>query len=394
MAVGAASLTTTLAAGVFALAYLALAVPAALDRAGTDRPELAGYVPTWFRHGVLGAEARQLRDAGIPGSALRQAESMVRNDPLGHDSAGLLGVARLARGDAAGADAAFRVSAQVGWREPATQVYWFQTALAAGDYSLAALRFSAVARQWPGAPAVDDMASRLQATGAGEAALVARLASGEPWLPLFVLPGPDERPERLAARSDVLIKAASSGLRLGCERAAALVQVLIAFDPRRADRLWRSHCRSEGDVALLYDGGFDRTASTGRLTSFAWALPGSGALESAVVADDTGNRRIRAGNGSPTNALVLEQSVLVPPGRYRLQWRSSAADVRTAERLQAVLACSNQPADIRPVVGQWANGRHSVRIDFAGQCLLPSVQIWLATGREAIEIDDVMLVAD
>lgn len=393
MSAGAAPKWTELAAGGFALGYLALAIPAALDRASADRPELARFVPAAFQREVLAGQARQLRDAGIPGSALSQAEQLLRNDPLGADSAGLLGVARLARGDAAAADAAFRVSARVGWREPATQVYWFQTALAGGDYSLAALRFSAVARQWPSASAIDDMASSLQATPPGEAALIARLTSGEPWVPSFVLPGANEPAERLAARSDVLIKAADKGLRLGCAGVAALAQTLVSSDPQRADALWRRQCRQADDRALLYDGGLDHASATSRATVFDWGLPGSGALDSSIVADGQGNKQVLASNSSPTIALVLEQSVLLPAGTYRLSWQSDAANAAAAGRLQAALSCSNNSAEARPVAGQWQTGRHSAVLTFSGRCLLPSVQLWLAPGAQPVRIDDIDLQA-
>jgi hypothetical protein len=48
------------------------------------------------------------------------------------------------------AEAAFRIAARFGWREPTTQVYWYEAALQSGDLRARVERADALLRTHPG----------------------------------------------------------------------------------------------------------------------------------------------------------------------------------------------------------------------------------------------------
>ncbi|HEX4847889.1 MAG TPA: hypothetical protein VFV30_07070, partial [Novosphingobium sp.] len=120
-----------------AAGYAGLSIALAFDRTAASDPGAAARIPEPFRQEALSSQGQALLLAGQAGQIAPLAEALVRRDPLGPQAAGLLGTARLAQGDARGAETAFRLSAKLGWRDAATQVYWLQAALAAGDLTRA-----------------------------------------------------------------------------------------------------------------------------------------------------------------------------------------------------------------------------------------------------------------
>ena len=101
-------------------AFVALALGSGLDRLTIRQPALAGMVPT-----PMAAEAHRVRAIGAlrkrdQAKALSAARQAVAADPVDPRSAALLGAARLLSRQPALADPAFRVSAQLGWRDPLT----------------------------------------------------------------------------------------------------------------------------------------------------------------------------------------------------------------------------------------------------------------------------------
>ena len=128
--------------------YLVLAWGSGLDRSAQQREIDARLVPAPLRSGVLFAQARQFIDAGIAGSAFAPARLALARDPANPAAPALLGAALAGKRDHVAADRAFRVAARLGWREPLTQLYWFQVSLGQNDFINAVLRFDAIARQY------------------------------------------------------------------------------------------------------------------------------------------------------------------------------------------------------------------------------------------------------
>ncbi len=376
---------------IFAAAYAALALASGLDRVAAYYPGLDRYVLEPFRVQSLAREARRYLAAGIAYSALASTERLISLNPTGPESTALLGAARMARGDNAGAERAFRVSAQHGWREPATQIYWLRAALAGGDYTLAATRFSALARQWPRAPEISQLSAVFEADPRGRAALSRRIADGETWALTYADPGQNEPSERLASRAEVLVAAGTLGRKLGCEGVARMARSLAPSQPLVAATLWRAHCPSAAAFGAVADSGFEQATSSSPMAPFAWNLPGDGALEVSFVPGAGGGQALSLRSSAAQILPVAVQMIPLRPGHYRLSWRSDAADAQSAAHVLASLSCrvERQQADPRPAV--LAGGTQSSRLDFSGACAAPWLQLWLVPGSQAIIIDDVVL---
>lgn len=184
--------------------YLVAAVVSGLDRSSLVVPQLSGVIGwpydtlTARRHASDALAANQPRDAEV---AARRA---LASDPVDPSVIGLLGWSALRSGDAARAEAAFRVSGTMGWRDPYTQLFWIDRGLALGAADSAAERLDALMRQSPGLPSADPLFAAITASVEGRTALAGRLAEQPNWGPTF-LQAPRTLPvEQLANRVDVI----------------------------------------------------------------------------------------------------------------------------------------------------------------------------------------------
>lgn len=161
------------------LAYAALTLGSGLDRLAAKEPGLAHFVPSAFAAEAHRAmAARALRSGKV--EALTAAQGAVAADPIDPHSAALLGGSSLLSGQPQQADRAFRVAAQLGWRDPLTQLYFMNQALRSGNADLAALRLDALLRQNPLLPVRDMVLSQFEASSQGRNALSRRVALRPP----------------------------------------------------------------------------------------------------------------------------------------------------------------------------------------------------------------------
>jgi hypothetical protein len=307
----------------------------------------------------------------------------VARDPLGTGSAALLGAALLGRGETERADRAFRLAAQRGWRDPRTQLYWLRVALVQGEHKLAALRFGALARQWPQASAITQVASAFEASAEGRLALAERIAAGDRWAAAYAQPSPAIPAAQLTGRAQVLLAAAGFGKRLGCTEISPLVSRLIDSDAVGAARLWHAHCPEAGAPGKLTDPGFDRTSFAGSRVSFEWEFPGDGALQVEFASPSGGERTLQASNSSALTLAFAVQRIALAPGTYRLQISGKPGQ----DRVLASLSCRREFIHATPlaVVAGRAN------LTFAGSCGAPWLQLWLTPGSDPVVLDRVEL---
>lgn len=374
-----------------AAGYAGLSVALAFDRAAAHDPGAAARVPEPFRQEALSSQSKALLLAGQAGQIAPLAEALVRRDPLGPQAAGLLGTARLAQGDARGAASAFRTSAKLGWRDAATQVYWLQTALAAGDLTRAGTRFGAIARQWPEAPAIDQLSARFEGDPRGQMLIAQQIAAGANWARAYAQPQPGQPLDRLAGRATVLISAAGLGRKLGCDAIAPMVVSLAPAQAALASQLWSSQCPRAAAPGQINDAGFEQTGEAGGKTPFDWQLPGNGALLADVVTTSSGQHVLRASSTAAALVPLVMQRVVLAPGRYRLSWREAANGPARASRIAASLSCRPERVLANPQGGTVDGGRGSADLAHAGDCGAPLLQLWLAPGAGEVSLDDIAL---
>jgi len=375
------------------LVYALLAWSSGIDRSAVELDGQERWVPEALRSTIPVSQARELVGAGIPGSALEPARIAVLRDPVNPASSALLGTALLARGDSKAADRAFRVAARLGWREPLTQLYWFQAALGQNDLASAVLRFDAIARQHPDAPYVSAMATMLERTDAGRDAIAARLATGANWANGYAIIRSGTSIARIRNRIDVLSRVAARGGVLGCAVLLQPVRVFAEVEPLAGRELWRAHCPRAAGSALVSDGGFEKSvlASPDEQVPYDWIVTGHGGLDVAPTSDQSGGQAISVRSTASVTLPFLEQLVPAAPGRYRLSWRVKESDPTRSARMLASFSCSRDLLAAQPAPGMASGDRFSRTVELAANCQAAWLRLWLAPGAEGITIDDVRL---
>lgn len=374
-----------------AAGYVSISAALALDRAAAADPAVARLVPEPFRQQALTATAKALVMAGKAGEAAPFAEALVRRDPLAPPAAGLLGTARLAQGDLRGAASAFRTSARLGWRDAATQVYWLQTALAGGDLARAGTRFGAIARQWPEAPAIDQLSSQFEGDPRGQMLIAQQIAYGVNWARTYAQPQPGQPLDRLTGRAKILISAAGLGGKLGCDAIAPMVVSLAQYRSALASTLWSSHCPRAAAPGMVNDASFELTAEAAGKTPYDWQFPGNGALLADVASTAAGQHALRASSTAAALVPLAMQRIVLAPGSYRLSWREAAGSPVRPSRIAASLSCRAERVLANPQYGQVDGGQGAIDLAHGGGCEAPLLQLWLSPGVGEVTIDDIAL---
>lgn len=367
--------------------FALVAVGNGLDRQSVVRPSSAARVPNLFAdraHVMRGALALQ---ANRPADALSSAGAAVRVAPVDPVSLALLGSGREASGDLAGADKAFRVAGQMGWRVPATQAYWMRKALEVGDFQAAALQLDAVLRQYPNFLERPGLLTPFEDSAAGRSALVARMASGAPWFATYAGAVEGLSREQLQARMAVLVEAGSRGAVAGCDAVAPAINRIAESESLASARsLWAMHCPYARTVGLV-DPQFEHVRSNGPRTVFDWDLVGSADIGMVISGEGRDRALLLHSETGPTRQ-VLRQLVVLAPGRYRLRWQASSADGKPSSRIAASLGCNplgNAPLAASPGAASGAE------LNVGGDCPAHWLSFTLAPGEGEVRLGAIAL---
>lgn len=372
-----------------AAAFLIAAWGSGLDRMSAASPALERLVPGPFRaQADLSASAIALARGDAP-RALERADDAVRRDPASAEASALLGMARSLAGDARGADAAFRVSAQRGWRDRMTQIYWLDQAIRSGDVERAALRADALLRADPDFEAADRLIEPLELTAEGRTALARRLGERPDWTEAYFRQRAEVDPALLQRRAQVALAAVEQGHPPGCDALGPYSAMLIENGMRRdAERLWRAACgNAAGDTpgpGALVDGGFEQLARQDRQGPFGWNKFATGDVAVALVELAQGNHAVQARSSASVTRLLLSQAIDLPPGIWRVKANSSAKPGRLAVSLD----CAGRPLRPARVDGDIAGAGQVLTV---GACERAVLGLWLRPGAEDVTIDDLSI---
>lgn len=369
------------------LAYAAIAIGSGLDRLVPTAPDFARFVPGFLAADAHKAQAMAAIAHGDAGGGETAARLAVTRDPVDRRPAALLGAARWMAGDARGAEEAYRVAAEFGWRDPLTQRYWLEAAIEAGDYPLAAQRLDALLRADPETPDADRLLAPFESTQGGRAAMASRLALRPAWTDRYLSPGPDLPRAGLVARAETVAAFRKHGAQLNCEAVARFAQLLLQQGLRpSAERVWNTHC---GGARLggLSDPEFRRAGRGGFDDPFGWRAMQGGDLS---VQPTAGGAGLIIASTSPARRLALSQLVTLRPGTYVI-----LADVRGTNgksapgQTIASLDCAEQPRPPSSPQGDLAQEGQSI---LAGDCGRQVVGLWLLPGERTIEIRHIRLI--
>jgi len=374
--------TGRIAATLGLLLFGALALVSGFDRMSLRTPGFARLVPSALQAQAARATAALALARRQPDVAIANARRAVAVDPVHPASSALLATAYLLNEQPAEAEAAFRVAARFGWRDPATQVYWFEAARQAQDWPRAVDRADALLRTNPGLPPRDLILEPLESDPQGRAALIARMAARPGWLAHYLQPEGSVGDETIERRSLVLTELAAAGTRLGCREVSPFVNSALARGARGdAERVWAAHCPGATLTGGLADAGFE---SFGNETAspFGWRTNLSGDVTVRPVDKSGGNRALRLGNAGSVSRLVLVQAVSLEPGLYRLTGSTAPG------RLAGSLGCGKAPALPSLTEGDLAAGGQSLRVE---TCSRLELGLWVRPGGADIELDSVAL---
>lgn len=351
-----------------------------LDRASAAHPHLARYVPAPFA-----AEAWRTRAAATLGSGqddhgIAAAEAAVLADPVDPRSAALLGAGNLAAGKPVRADQAFRVAARFGWRDPLTQLYLMNAALNEREPRLAALRLDAVLRQAPTFPVRDMLIAQFFAAPGGGPALAERLSLRPAWTAAFL---GDRTGLSLAALDQrARLVAAMPPPQWGCGEVAGLVQRLIQQGgAQTASVLWRAQCPLA--AAGIADPHFRNLPADRQPTAFEWNLPGDGNVSAAPDPSGTG---LAVTVGGPVARPVAWQLLVMPAGRYRLQWQASAGG-KPATNVTVSISCNLTQRQPVPAGQPGADATFVAPVVLEADCPAHFLTVWAAPSPSEIRFD-------
>lgn len=368
------------AVSVTAAVAAAAALGSGLDRLSRSHPQVAPLVPESFRSQAWRKAAAGALGQGRGTAARAGAEAAVRADPADPAAVSLLGLVRLAANDAAGADAAFRVSGSLGWRDMPTQLYWLSVAPAIGDHPVAAERADAILRQNAAVLEQPQFLAALEATPAGRSALAARLASRPPWFAeywnrTFTLP-----PARLVQRAAVLDAPELRRARLTCADVRGLATRLAQSGYTNESRhTLQRFC--PGARAGLVDGGFER-ARLDATSPAGWQFVGTGGVGLRLVdGDGRAGGAVTVISSLPYRVVFATQQLQLAPGRYRVAWRTREDDGATSPRIAVRLDCRN-------AVGEFfSESPAMVEVDAA--CPDQMLELAILPGAGSVAVDDV-----
>lgn len=373
---------------VLALGVATAALGSGLDRMSAKNPALAGLVPPPFRANAWrGAGALALAGRHLP-AAQAAATEAVRRDPMDAASASALGMTRLTSRDGSGAAAAFRVAAQLGWRDMSTQLYWMAVATNSGDFAIAAERADALLRQDAQLREQPLLLAALERLPGGRKALATRLALrpewfGDYWNKLYLL-----KPEQLLARARVLDEPALHPARMTCSEVNTMVGALLAnrrSGPGRA--ILKRYCGA-GNGGLLADGGFER-ARIAEPSPFGWQFTGAGGLDVRLEPGpgDSG-KAVVIDSALPMRQIFASQTLQLPPGSYRVSWRMPGSDGTGVSRIVARLTCQQNGGDFLAAAPSGGD-RYAALARVNPDCPLQWLDLAIDPGEGAITVDDV-----
>ena len=375
-------------AGLFALAALA----SGLDRISEYRPEVAAAVPPPFRVNAARVLAGRALAANQLAEATEQARHAVRRDPIDARSASLLGSALLVSGDAAGAERAFTVSAAMGWRDPATQLYWMSVALEQGDLEVASQRLDALLRQSPQFASRAQLLAEFEATAEGRAALARRLADAPVWGRNYFVDGYLIPPAGIARRG-LVAEILSTRMR-SCSLVAPTTFNLVSTGQiESGKRVWRGHCQSGGDTGNIADGSFSGANLSKPLTAFDWRWPDDGSIGlSLEPAPGFNAPTLHVTTSASRERDFATQLTVLAPGAYRAHWRAQAGSGAPAAAIRLSVACT--PETRRPLASELIDaktGHFAADLDVPAGCPAQSLAFSVAPGSDPVTLDDVTI---
>lgn len=365
------------------------ATSSGLDRLSRDLPGLERLVPELFRAQAdrSAAETQLVRTDND--AALARAKAAVAEDPIDPDATPLLGSAYAQLGRDTDAENAFRIAARFGWRNIATQAFWYDLALRSGDFKVAAERADALLRVHPILADQPDFLKSLESEAAGRQVLAQRLQAKPPWLTNYLNVDDDTPEDVIERRLSVFGEMDSRRHPMGCDEVAPFTRVLI-HDGRRhdAETLWNANCPSLKVSGLLADPSFTRVLNPSAKDPFSWSVMSSGDLSISQISDSHGPRGLVISNFAPGIRLALTQTVAFPAGVYKFSATRTANQSSTGGKLYISWGCDSRPPFPDTTAGDLVSAGQTIRVS---DCDRQQIGLWLSGEGQPVQLQSISL---
>ena len=364
------------------VAYGVMAVGSGLDRISRQSPALEYAVPSPFRAEAdrAAASTALIRKDNI--AAVNYARRAVASDPADTEAAALLGSALLISRQDDAADKAFRVAARFGWRDVATQGYFYDVALQEGDLRVAADRADALLRTHPNIVDQQRLLEPFESQTAGAAILAEHLQLRPAWMASYLALPANSSPEQLDRRFRVIAQLNSRKVSLGCDMVAPFaVSLLRSYRWEEAKTLWNANCpqaKITGPVGAMTFAGVD--TYVGPELPFSWQPMRSGDV--TLSHEGPANANLRVINSSSATRLILYQSVAFPPGAYQLRVHADGRQPATGTLIATIGCNGTTPYPVNPD-GDLLTVGQTLRAD---QCPGQILSLWLSGSGSSAEL--------
>ncbi|MGZ5233787.1 MAG: hypothetical protein ACXWC3_27570 [Burkholderiales bacterium] len=321
-------------------------------------------------------------------AALARAEAAVSADPIDPDSSSLLGSARLATGDAENAQRAFRVAARFGWRNAATQAYWYEAALDAGDYQVAVERADALLRAHPQLVDQAELLKPLESNASARPILANRLKLRPSWLASYLRVDDDTPSDVLDRRVLVLSSIDTARFPLGCDTIASFTRNLLSHGRRKdAEALWNANCPTAKVSGYLVDPTFSQVLSDAAAKApFSWRAIPSGDVSMSEVSGPHGTKALLISNSAPVARLALVQAVSFSAGVYRFHVTGIPENPASRDKLYVAWACGER---VPSTSGSNGNLLEEGQIIKVTACDRQQIALWLGGNGTSVRLQSI-----
>jgi len=220
------------------LAIAAITAGVQLDRQTRRTPEIAPTVPEQFRSAAQLQIVTSAIEGDDPQYALAEAKRLVARRPMPSEHLTLLALASIKAGEAQIGTETIQYAARRGWRDPVAQEAMLRLAMAAGDMTEAALRYTALLlREETQDEVLVETAPAIFAEtgGPGQQALIDTLVATDRWPSTFLRRGLRVMPP--PAFADIATGSMAKGVRYDCRLLEQSVAALSRRDAAAGNRL-------------------------------------------------------------------------------------------------------------------------------------------------------------
>jgi O-antigen ligase len=244
---------------------------------------------------------------------------------------------------------AWIIAANMGWRDPPTQLWAMRQAFRNGEFATAALRADALLRTGSeaGRLFLGEVRSYAQ-NDAFRRELLPRLKLDPSWRASFFRLAADTPEDQLRAVIATLRDLASgAGKPSGAETRSAISGLIKRGQFAEARTLYHLTAGSHGDGAMISDGGFERSTDEYKTqtTPFDWTITNRSGANASI--DATGQRTLLISTDGEANGPVVQRHLALPAGKYLLSYQTRG-DRDAPEGTALVVSCDGSNA----VLGQ------------------------------------------